>query len=410
MVRLSCKNRNLKTIVHLTYSKSESNRALLLNALFPDQITISNLSDSDDTRLLSKAIEGYRSSEKIDVGHAGTSFRFMTAFLATQRKGSWTLTGSDRMKERPIKVLVDALQMMGAKISYMEKEGYPPLSIEGVEELKNEVSIDAQVSSQYISALMMIGSKLSGGLRIDLKGKITSLPYIMMTTAMMHEVGVKVKFEGQTILVPETHALSQTKLSIEADWSAASYWFSLIALANEGASVELIGLNEKSRQGDAQIVGYFKSLGVNAVYRDDKWMLTKSGKPTTEVLELDLSSTPDVAQTLVCTCAGLGVGVNFRGLHTLRIKETDRLTALKEELNKFGVVVTIPSDDQLVMEKGQLLKKPTQPIATYKDHRMAMAFAPLALCVNLSIENEEVVSKSYPKFWQDLQHAVNVEF
>lgn len=409
MILLSGKNKKIDTVIELTRSKSESNRALILKALFDEPLEIDNLSDSDDSKVLFSALKDYSLKEKINVGHAGTSFRFLTAFLASREKGDWILTGSERMKERPVKLLVDALNSMGAKITYLENEGYPPLKIIGNSALHNDVRIDAGISSQYISALMMIGSRFSEGLTIHLEGKITSRPYLLMTISMMKEIGIDVDFDDSLIRVQYTKELPNPKLSIEADWSAASYWFSVVAMSELGSNIELIGLNERSRQGDSKIVSYYEALGVDSKFKNNRWTIKKVSDPKVEVLNLDLSSTPDVAQTLVCSCAGLGVGVKFTGLHTLRIKETDRLTALKNELAKFGIDLEVPSDDELIMTKGQVLQNPTQPIATYKDHRMAMAFAPLSLLANLSIENEDVVTKSYPDFWEDLKKIVSVE-
>lgn len=410
MIHLSCKNRKIEASIALTRSKSESNRALILQGLFPEQLIIHNLSDSDDSKVLSRALEQFRSTNKINVGHAGTSFRFLTAFLSIQKEGVWELTGSERMKQRPIKLLVEALNSLGAKITYLEKEGYPPLKIFGGQVLSNEVSIDAGISSQYISALMLIGSKIQGGLTIQMKGKITSLPYLMMTYSMMQEIGIGIGLDQdeQIISIEEKDHLLKQSIEIEADWSAASYWYSIVALGEIGAEIHLSGLNRESRQGDAEIAKYYKQLGVYSEYSKGIWIVRKVSEPKCERLELNLSDTPDVAQTLVCTCAGLGVGVKLKGLHTLRIKETDRLTALKIELEKFGVELEIPNDNELLMEQGQELKVPTKSIATYKDHRMAMAFAPLSLLVDLSIENEAVVSKSYPNFWEDLGRIVNV--
>jgi 3-phosphoshikimate 1-carboxyvinyltransferase len=411
MVNLSCKNRKISTEVSLTRSKSESNRALLLQAVFDGAITIKHLSDSDDTSVLQEALSSFQQKNTLNVGHAGTSFRFLTAFLAIQEKGEWLLTGSDRMKERPIGVLVDALRMMGASITYAEREGYPPLQITGGASLASTVEINAGVSSQYISALMLNGARLTNGLELKLLGKITSMPYLQMTISMMKEVGIAVTFDTEqgVVHIPATQDLENVTLTIEADWSAASYWLGFVALSDVGSEVVLSGLNPTSRQGDIKIVEYYRALGVESTYENDSWRIRKVGRPGVETLQLDLSDTPDVAQTLVCTCAGLGVGVRLKGLHTLRIKETDRLEALRIELEKFGVAVVILSDDELIMEPNQQLGSPNDSIATYKDHRMAMAFAQLALLVNVSIENEEVVTKSYPNFWEDVAEILNVK-
>lgn len=410
MIYLSGKNRKIDAVIELTRSKSESNRALVLSALFPGQIEIMHLSDSDDTKVLSEALKHYEDRSEINVGHAGTSYRFLTAFLAIQKKGNWILTGSDRMKERPVKILVDGLRSMGADVSYLEKDGYPPLKIIGGQKLTNRVIMDAGVSSQYISALMMIGAKIEGGLKIELEGKVTSLPYLKMTASMMHGVGINVKLGSNTIEVDEAKNIGDCKLEIEGDWSAASYWFSIVALGEVGSRIRIKGLNKVSRQGDVKLTDYYVQLGVSSEYVNGDWILTKKRRPAIETLELNLSDTPDLTQTLICTCAGLGIGAEFSGLHTLRIKETDRLAALKNELEKFGIDVHILNDNELLMRPGQKLERPSEPIATYKDHRMAMAFAPLALCADLSIQNEDVVSKSYPNYWKDFEKVLMKDF
>lgn len=411
MIHLSRKNSKIDAVIELTRSKSESNRALLLAGLFPDQIHIRHLSDSDDTKVLMDAIAHFKEISEINVGHAGTSFRFLTAFLAIQPTGEWLLTGSQRMKERPIGILVEALKKMGADISYTEKEGFPPLKIRGNSKLKNRVVVEATISSQYISALMLIGSKINGGLEILLKGDVTSQPYLLMTFSMMQElgIGISLDWEDQKITIEEKDHLGIHEIEIEGDWSAASYWFSVVALSDKGSTIQLKGLTNSSRQGDAKIVAYYKLLGVEAKYDNELWTVKKMTNPEIDVLELDLSDTPDVAQTLICTCAGLGIGAHFTGLHTLKIKETDRLSALKAELFKFGVEVTILNDCELQLLPHQKLDTPKSPIATYKDHRMAMAFAPLALRNEVSIEDEDVVSKSYPEFWKDLSKVLNVK-
>lgn len=410
MIHLSGKNRKIDAVIELTRSKSESNRALVLSALFPERIEITNLSDADDTKVLAEALKHFQDRSEINVGHAGTSYRFLTAFLSIQEKGNWILTGSDRMKERPVEILVNGLRSMGADISYLEKEGYPPLKINGGQKLANHVIMDAGVSSQYISALMMIGAKIEGGLKIELEGKVTSLPYLKMTASMMHDVGINVKLECNNIEVDEAKNIKDRTLEIEGDWSAASYWFSAVSLGEVGSRIRIKGLNKVSRQGDAKLTDYYAQLGVYSEYHKGDWTLTKQKSPEIEILKLDLSDTPDLTQTLICTCAGLGIGAEFSGLHTLRIKETDRLAALKNELEKFGVNVHIPNDNELLMLPGQKLEVPSDSIATYKDHRMAMAFAPLALCVDLSIQNEDVVSKSYPNYWKDFAKVLMKDF
>lgn len=411
MISLSCKNRKFNHDVALTRSKSESNRALILKSLFEDQLEIVHLSNAQDTMVLQEALNSYANVAEINVGHAGTAYRFLTAFLSIQPRGEWVLTGSERMKERPISVLVTALRKLGADISYVDQEGYPPLKIKGGGQLKNEVTLSADVSSQYISALLLIGSKILGGLKVTLEGKITSQPYLEMTLSMLKELGIEVKVDWveKVIEISETRRLLNHHVEIEGDWSAASYWFGLVAMAEIGSSVCIKGLNETSRQGDAQLRFFYEQLGVSAQYSNEGWQVVKTGLPNKELLTLDLAGTPDVAQTIICSCAGLGIGVKLVGLHTLKIKETDRLEALQHELRKFGIQSFYSEDGTFEMKSGQELQSPQEVIATYDDHRMAMSFATLAMKTDLRIADEDVVEKSYPAFWKDLAGIINEE-
>lgn len=403
-MHLSCKSRKINGELALTRSKSESNRALIIQALGED-IQILNLAEADDTQLLIKALNTYRRESVIDVHHAGTAFRFLTAFLATRPSGEWTLTGSQRMKERPIKVLVDALKSVGAKVEYLEEEGYPPLKILGNAALSSIVEIDGGVSSQYISALLLVAPTLSIGLQINLHGKITSLPYLEMTLQLMQHFGVQHQWVGNSIHVANQPYQSKT-INIEADWSAASYWYGFVALAEVGSSIHLKGLNEESLQGDAILKEIYTVFGVQSTFQDGGWLIEKITNDLVSSLTLDLNMAPDIAQTILCTCAGLGMGVTITGLHTLKIKETDRVAAMQNELAKFGVDIEIISDDEVKMRAGQQLNTPTSSVATYQDHRMAMAFAILMMRIELKIENPEVVSKSYPGFWEDLKNNI----
>lgn len=405
MIQLSCKNRKFNGVIELTRSKSESNRALMIQALCDDVLEIQNLATADDTQLLAKALYDYKTNEVINVGHAGTSFRFLTAFLATRNKGSWLLTGSQRMKERPIGILVDALQQLGANIQYEEAEGFPPLRITGGANLSNKLTINGGVSSQYISALLLVAPTLTNGLEIELTGEITSRPYLEMTISMMAYFGVSVNWEDQTLKIsPQSY--HPKSINIEGDWSAASYWYGFVALAEVGSSIHLKGLNEESLQGDAILKEIYTVFGVQTTFQDGGWLLEKVTNDLVSTFTLDLNMAPDIAQTILCTCAGLGMGVTITGLHTLKIKETDRVAAMQNELAKFGVDLIVISDDAVKMKPGQLLQAPAESIATYQDHRMAMAFATLMMKTDLQIENPEVVSKSYPGFWGDLEKNI----
>jgi 3-phosphoshikimate 1-carboxyvinyltransferase len=399
---------NLKSQIKITGSKSETNRLLLLQALFPN-ITLANTSNSDDSEVMQKALKG--NDEIVDIHHAGTAMRFLTAYFAVNEGREVVLTGSSRMKERPIKVLVEALQQLGAKISYENEEGYPPIRIKGQKITANKVNIPANVSSQYISALLLIAPKLENGIELTLVGEITSIPYIKMTLALLNEIGVETSFEGNVINVKPltTHERQRTgeanpkpqTLTVESDWSSASYFFSIVALAEIGTEITLSSYKQNSLQGDSSLVEIYKNLGVDTVFENNSIVLRKSVTPNPQLSNCNLNSSPDIAQTIVATCLGLGIGCHLTGLHTLKIKETDRLEALRIELTKLGANISVTNDSLTLVATKDI--NPNVKIATYNDHRMAMAFAPLALKVPIIIENAEVVSKSYPDFWEDLK-------
>lgn len=386
--------------VQITGSKSESNRLLLLKALYP-QISIENVSNSDDSVLMQKALA---SDEKtIDIHHAGTAMRFLTAYFSVQKNRETIITGSPRMKERPIKILVDALKTLGADITYLENDGFPPLKIVGQEFTKNKVTLEANVSSQYISALVLIASKLENGLELTLKGKITSVPYINMTLSLLNSIGVETRFVENTISVkPNTANLKAQTLTVESDWSSASYFYSVIALSDVGTEITIASYKDKSLQGDSVLADIYEKFGVTTTFFNQEIKLQKTKAITAaSSIELDLSNAPDIAQTIAVTAFGLELESYMVGLHTLKIKETDRLVALKTELEKLGAEVEI-TDASLRLKPSVSIKN-NVAIATYNDHRMAMAFAPLALKVPISIENADVVSKSYPQFWNDFK-------
>ena len=389
---------NQKSEVTITGSKSESNRLLLLQALYPE-INLENISNSDDSQLMTKALAS--SSNIVDIHHAGTAMRFLTAYFAVQEGREVVLTGSKRMKERPIKILVEALQDLGADISYEENDGYPPIRIKGKKLTKHKVSLKANVSSQYISALLLIASKLENGLELTLEGEITSVPYIKMTLSLLDEIGVQSTFQNNVIVVkPTTNNQQPTTLVVESDWSSASYYFSIVALCDVGTEITLSSYKENSLQGDSALVEIYKHFGVTSVFNGNSVTLKKESlnfKPLT----LNLQNAPDIAQTIAVTCFALGMECDLSGLHTLKIKETDRLVALKTEIEKLGGEVDI-TDKSLHLHASKAIKNLVS-IETYNDHRMAMAFAPLALKTSVIIEEATVVSKSYPTFWNDLK-------
>lgn len=378
-------------------SKSESNRLLILKQLYP-QITIENLSDSDDTIHLKNALTDKKSI--VDIGHAGTAMRFLTTLFASDKGRTVILTGSDRMQNRPIKILVDALRDLGATIQYENKEGYPPLRITGKELTNNAIRINGNVSSQYLSALLLIAPKLSQGLHINLVGELTSRPYIDMTLRLLAQLGIDYSQLDNTINVLPKTAVDPLNFTVESDWSSASYFYSLVALSDH-ASLKLTSFKQDSLQGDSVLRTIYQNFGVKTTFDGNSITLVKNAKPETQNLELNLINAPDLAQTIAVTCFGLGMSCHLTGLRTLKIKETDRLVALKTELEKLGAKVAI-TDESLYLHPAKAIKSDII-IATYNDHRMAMAFAPLALKVPLVIENAEVVSKSYPKFWDDFE-------
>jgi 3-phosphoshikimate 1-carboxyvinyltransferase len=395
----------------ITGSKSETNRLLLLQALYP-QIKIENASNSDDSEVLIQILQNFNASSNVpsvgvrelNVHHAGTAMRFLTAYFAIQEGKEVVLTGSSRMKERPIKFLVDALNQLGAEITYENQEGFPPIRIKGKKLTKNKVSLPATVSSQYISALLLIAPKLENGLELTLEGEITSIPYIKMTLALLNEIGVKTFFNENVIKVNQLQFIppSGVRGLVESDWSSASYWYSIIALSEIRTQITLSSFKKESLQGDSVLVDIYQNFGVTTVFNNDNSItLSKIKNPNQDTINLQLNNAPDIAQTIAVTCFGLGIACDLSGLHTLKIKETDRLEALKTELSKLGATISVTNDSLHLTTNSTIHSEVT--IATYQDHRMAMAFAPLALKVPITIQNAEVVSKSYPTFWDDLK-------
>lgn len=385
--------------IPITGSKSETNRLLLLQALYP-KIRIENLSNSDDSEVMINALQ--TKNEVIDVHHAGTAMRFLTAFFAVQEGRKTILTGSSRMKERPIQILVDALRQLGARIEYLENEGFPPLKIRGQKINTSAISLKADVSSQYISALLLIAPKLENGLELTLVGEITSLPYIKMTLALLNKMGVETSLESNIIKIQPKSDIDYQTIIIESDWSSASYFYSIVALSAIGTQITLSNFKENSLQGDTTLVAIFKKFGVETIFNTNN-SITVSKSTTHELQPIicNLNSSPDIAQTISVTCFGLGLECHLTGLHTLKIKETDRLEALQKELSKLSATVSITADSLTLAPSKQI--NSNIKIATYNDHRMAMAFAPLALKTTIIIENAQVVSKSYPSFWKDLK-------
>ncbi len=386
--------------IAISGSKSESNRLLILKSLYPN-LQLKNLSNSDDTVHLQEALMS--DNNIVDIGHAGTAMRFLTAYFAVSEGREVILTGSERMQNRPIKILADALRMLGADIEYVDKEGYPPLRIKGKKLTKNKVSIHGNISSQYISALLLVASSLENGLEIELLGEITSVPYIKMTLALLDQLGISQSWNGNTISVDPLQNVDNKIITVESDWSSASYFYSLVALSDKG-KVTLSSYQKDSLQGDNSLIEIYKHFGIDTDFDKNTITLTKKDidlKP----LVLDLRDSPDLAQTVVVTCFGLGIACDISGLHTLKIKETDRLVALKNELEKLGASIKVTDKSLHLIASNKINKNIA--IDTYQDHRMAMAFAPLALKVPIIINEAEVVSKSFISFWEDFDSVIN---
>jgi len=385
--------------VKISGSKSESNRLLILQNQFPN-LSLKNLSNSDDTKYLKKALNGEKAL--VDISHAGTAMRFLTAYFSTKVGREVVLTGSERMQNRPISILVEALRSLGADIEYVDKQGYPPLKIKGKRIDRTRVSIQGNVSSQYISALLLIAPSLEKGLEIELLGKVTSVPYINMTLTLLKDLGISYQWEGNLIAVAPIKSISETVMTVESDWSSASYFYGLLALSDHG-QMKLSAFKKDSLQGDNSLIEIYKHFGVETVFGKNTITLIKRPielKP----LSLDLSNSPDLAQTIAVSCFGAGIACDLTGLHTLKIKETDRLVALQKELEKLGAKISV-TDKSLHLKSGKKIKENIF-IDTYDDHRMAMAFAPLCLKTSIYINDAEVVTKSYTDFWIDFESVL----
>ena len=391
----------IHTTIQLPSSKSISNRALIINALGNGTHHPENLSDCDDTRVMIRALNDDK--ETIDIMAAGTAMRFLTAYLSVT-PGTRIITGTERMQQRPIQVLVNALRELGADIEYVANDGFPPLRITGRELRKDTISLPGNVSSQYISALLMIAPVLTNGLTIRLTGDIISRPYINLTLQLMNDFGVRAEWTDDHRLKVEPQAYHSTPFYVESDWSGASYWYQIVALSKE-AEVTLPGLFKDSYQGDSQVAGIFRSLGVETIYKDKTVILKKNGK-SVERLDYDFINQPDLAQTFVVTCALLNIPFRFSGLQSLKIKETDRMAALITEMRKLGYILHETDGSVLSWEGERCTTEEHPAIDTYEDHRMAMAFAPTCLALpEILINNPQVVSKSYPRYWEDLRQA-----
>lgn len=387
--------------VALPSSKSISNRVLIINALADGSHVPQNLSDCDDTRVMIKALKS--SDEVIDIMAAGTAMRFLTAYLSVTG-GCRLITGTQRMRQRPIRILVDALRHLGAKIEYAGEEGFPPLRITGTKLRGGEITVAGNVSSQYISALLMIAPYLENGLTLKLEGEIVSRPYINLTLQLMRDFGAKALWTAEDVITVSPVHYTSVPFTVESDWSAASYWYQMVALSKK-AEVELSGLFECSYQGDSEVKEIFRLLGVDTRFTDKGVVLAKAF-PKTTFLEYDFVNQPDLAQTFVVTCALSGIPFRFTGLQSLKIKETDRIAALINEMGKLGYIIREQDNSVLYWEGEYAAPMQVPVIDTYEDHRMALAFAPASLVVpEIVINNPQVVSKSYPGYWDDLKET-----
>lgn len=400
---ISIKERHIRATIILPSSKSISNRALIINALSYSPYPLLNLSDSDDTKVLETALNS--NNNKFDIGHAGTAMRFLTAFLS-KIVGEWEVTGSERMQQRPISLLVHALNSLGAQIEYIKNEGFPPLKILGSRLIGKTIEMDGSVSSQYISALLLIAPTIENGLTLRLKDEITSRSYIDLTLKLMAKFGIQYRWEENEITVPQQNYLPRD-FTIEADWSGASYWYELMSLCDSG-EILLKNLQLESLQGDANIADWFIQFGVKSIQKSDGVLLVKNDNFSPEKLIHDFIENPDVAQTMACLCVAKKIPFHFTGLKTLKIKETNRISALQNELAKFGAKLTESNEGELAWDgkinPKALIKNPV--IETYHDHRMALAFAPMAMSgYCLQISDPMVITKSYPGFWEDLKTA-----
>lgn len=398
-------NQKVSGRVQLTGSKSESNRALILQALAKGTVEVENLSAADDTVTLSRALQAVAKSDgrlqTVDIGPAGTAMRFLSSYLNLV-EGKFRLTGSKRMQQRPIGLLVDALNELGARIQYADQEGFPPLLIQGgmIQET-NRITIKGDISSQYISSLLLIAPALEKGLHIEIEGELTSRPYVTMTLSILKECGIDSRFEGNEISI-EPQEFQQSTVVVEPDWSAASYWYAIVALSKDGNLV-LPGLKPNSLQGDIAIVDIMKHFGVVSSFEPDGLHIRKAVSPSDQVL-FDFKQCPDLAQTVVVVAAALKRDVAFTGLETLKIKETDRILALQTEIGKFGATLLEKETGVYYLDTKQVADPGDLCFDTYEDHRMAMAFAPLALVFDqIQIREPQVVEKSYPMFWAHLK-------
>ena len=401
MIEISSVNKTIYGSLDLESSKSISNRLLIIKELCKTKFEIQNLSNARDTKILFEILSNYKTRKGLNCEDAGTALRFIIAFLAT-REGIWNVSGTKRMHERPIKPLIDSLVKLGANIHYLENKGFPPIEIKSEKLSSGKLKLPGNISSQFISALLLIAPTIKGGLNLEITSKVLSKPYIDMTLGLMSEFGIEYSWENNLIKVKEQNYLSKN-IEVENDWSAASFWYSFLALSKSG-EIKIPNLYANSLQGDSVLSVIYSKLGIKTEFSEDSTVLFKT-KNIAKELELDLSNNPDLALPIIVTCCGLGIKANLTGLESLKVKESNRLECIKKELEKFNVISSI-NDYSIKIKENQKIVQPTSIIKCHNDHRIAMSIAPLCMKVDsIKFDNKEVVNKSYPKFWEDFDRA-----
>ena len=401
MIEISSLNKTIYGSIGLESSKSISNRLLIIKALCKTKLRIQNLSNAKDTKILNELLYSFKSTKDINCEDAGTALRFVIAFLAT-KEGIWKVSGSERMHERPVKPLIDCLTELGSEIKYLEKEAVPPIEIKSKKLKSKKLSLPGDISSQFISALLMIAPTIENGLTLEITSKVLSKPYIDMTLNLMSEFGIKYSWENNLIKVEKQNYLAKN-IKVENDWSAASFWYSFLALSKSG-EIKIPNLYANSIQGDSVLSFIYSKLGIKTQFNADSIILSKT-KNIAKEIELDLSNHPDLALPITVTCCGLGIKAHLMGLESLKVKESNRLECIKKELEKFNVICSI-SDSSIKIKENQNIVQPKSTIECHNDHRIAMSIAPLCMKVNsIKFDNKNIVNKSYPKFWEDFDRV-----
>ena len=401
MIKISSKNKIIYGSIDLESSKSISNRLLIIKKLCKTQFEIQNLSNAKDTKILNELLDTYNKRINLNCEDAGTALRFLIAFLST-KEGIWRVSGSKRMHERPVKPQIDCLKELGAEIKYLEKEGFPPIEIKSKKLKSKKLSLPGDISSQFISAILLVAPTIENGLTLEITSKVLSKPYIAMTLGLMSKFGIKYSWENNLIKVEQRNYLAKN-IKVENDWSSASFWYSFLALSKSG-EIKIPNLNANSLQGDSVLSSIYLRLGIKTEFNEDSIVLFKT-KNIAKEIELNLSNNPDLALPIIVTCCGLGIKAYLKGLESLKVKESNRLECIKQELRKFNISCEIDSSS-IKIKEHQKIVQPTSIIECHNDHRIAMSIAPLCMKVDsIKFDDKEVVNKSYPKFWEDFDRA-----